>query len=320
MPAQYAGRSLDHPSDRDKAVSLAYFRFMTQKSNNGGPLPRWARMTDQDRELLLWAAHNEKWTGVIDDGASEVSLDRAKLSAAQIKTLLDDSTSGGIEITPVVFDDALILTPILYGELFPFVDVRTIARGRRVKGGTVTNPEFTSGIGEGTAITPFNTASFVGAFDTAIFAAVAAIELGQDFEEDTPVDLGGQIVEQFGLKAMEWLDRVVAVGNGYDEPQGFFSATAATLLNSTFGAAGRKKDYEVFMALANHIGHDKRGITTYVRDAKGFEVVEETEESVKEYDDNNRIIYRTQTSRRKVVDDNTLQIAQAFRQWYSEQG
>jgi type I restriction enzyme M protein len=85
-------------------------------------------------------------------------------------------------------------------------------------------------------------------------------------------------------------------------------------------AAGRKKDYEVFMALANHIGHDKRGITTYVRDAKGFEVVEETEESVKEYDDNNRIIYRTQTSRRKVVDDNTLQIAQAFRQWYSEQG
>jgi HK97 family phage major capsid protein len=132
----------------------------------------------------------------------------------------------------------LILTPVLYGELFPFVDVRTIARGRRVKGGTVTNPEFTSGTGEGTAITPFNTASFVGAFDTAIFPAVAAIELGQDFEEDTPVDLGGQIVEQFGLKAMEWLDRVVAVGNGYDEPQGLFNATAASLLTSVYGASG----------------------------------------------------------------------------------
>lgn len=84
-------------------------------------------------------------------------------------------------------------------------------------------------------------------------------------------------------------------------------------------AAGRKNDYAVFMALANHIGHDKRGITTYVRDSKGFEIVEESEESVKEYGDDGRIIYRTQTTRRKVVDDNTLQLAQAFRQWHTEQ-
>ena len=31
-------------------------------------------------------------------------------------------------------------------------------------------------------------------------------------------------------------------------------------------AAGTKTDYEVFMALANHIGHDKRGNETFVRD------------------------------------------------------
>lgn len=31
-------------------------------------------------------------------------------------------------------------------------------------------------------------------------------------------------------------------------------------------AAGRKNDYAVFMAVANHIGHDKRGNKTYVRD------------------------------------------------------
>ncbi len=83
-------------------------------------------------------------------------------------------------------------------------------------------------------------------------------------------------------------------------------------------AAGRKADYNVFMALANHIGHDKRGNKTYVRDKKGNEIVEEIEESAKEYEDG-RPVYTKQKTLRKVVDDNTLQIAQAFRTWLSEQ-
>jgi len=239
QPARFDGRSLDHPSDRDKAVALAWVRFMAQKSANGQPLPRWLRMTDHDRELVLYAAHNEKWSGRIETRDSSVRVfNREKLGGVNVKTLLDDSVSGGIEITPVVFDDALILIPILYGELFPYVNVQTIARGRRIKGGSVINPEFTWGTGEGTAITPFNTASYVSAFDTPIYPAVAAIELGQDFEEDSPVDLGGQVVEQFGLKALETLDRVIAVGNGYSEPLGIFNTTGATLVNSVFGAGG----------------------------------------------------------------------------------
>ena len=34
-------------------------------------------------------------------------------------------------------------------------------------------------------------------------------------------------------------------------------------------AANRKNDYEVFLALANHVGHDKRGNRLYLRDAEG---------------------------------------------------
>ena len=34
-------------------------------------------------------------------------------------------------------------------------------------------------------------------------------------------------------------------------------------------AAGRFNDYEVFMAVADHVGHDKRGNVTYVRDRHG---------------------------------------------------
>jgi len=82
-------------------------------------------------------------------------------------------------------------------------------------------------------------------------------------------------------------------------------------------AAGRFNDYDVLMAVANHIGHDKRGNITYVRDAMGHEIVEEVEENVKEYEDG-RPAYKRQRTQRKVVDDNTLQIAQAFQTWLHE--
>ena len=83
-------------------------------------------------------------------------------------------------------------------------------------------------------------------------------------------------------------------------------------------AAGKINDYPVFMAVANHIGHDKRGNKTYVRDSKGNEIVEQLDEPVKDWEDGTPV-YRMQTIKRKVENDNTLQIAQEFRQWLSEQ-
>jgi type I restriction enzyme M protein len=83
-------------------------------------------------------------------------------------------------------------------------------------------------------------------------------------------------------------------------------------------AAGRVNDYEVFMAVANHVGHDKRGNTTYVRDRAGNEIVEEVDGYVKEWNDG-KAVYTRQLIRRKVEDDNTLQIAQEFRKWLSGQ-
>lgn len=83
-------------------------------------------------------------------------------------------------------------------------------------------------------------------------------------------------------------------------------------------ASGRMSDYPIFMALANHVGHDKRGNDTYVRSDDGSEIVEELVEQVREWEGGTPV-YRTQTTRRKVRDDNTLQIAQQFRKWLSEQ-
>ena len=83
-------------------------------------------------------------------------------------------------------------------------------------------------------------------------------------------------------------------------------------------AAGKFNDYQVFMAVANHVGHDKRGNVTYVRDRKGNEIVEEIDEQIKEYEKGSPV-YRDQKTRRKVLDDNTLQIAAKFRTWLSTQ-
>lgn len=84
-------------------------------------------------------------------------------------------------------------------------------------------------------------------------------------------------------------------------------------------AAAQLSDYDVFMAVANHVGHDKRGNTTYVRDRQGNEIVEEVSEQIRDHDDRGVPVVKHQKTRRKVVDDNTLQIAETFSEWLSEQ-
>lgn len=80
-------------------------------------------------------------------------------------------------------------------------------------------------------------------------------------------------------------------------------------------ASGKKQDYEVFMALANHVGHDKRGVTTYVRDEEGNEVVETRTEPETEVL-NGVEVHRVVETSVKLVDDDTEQIAESFRAWW----
>lgn len=79
-------------------------------------------------------------------------------------------------------------------------------------------------------------------------------------------------------------------------------------------AAGRINDYDIFMAICDRIGHDKRGNAIFVRDDQGFEIVRETEDAVTtaggedEYE-------KTHLAKERVVDDNTQRIAEEFRAW-----
>lgn len=79
--------------------------------------------------------------------------------------------------------------------------------------------------------------------------------------------------------------------------------------------AAQDADYDIFMALADHIGHDKRGNALYVRDRDGNEVVEEAEERIREFDAAGVPVFRMQKTLRKVRDDNTTHIAKAFQAW-----
>jgi type I restriction enzyme M protein len=83
-------------------------------------------------------------------------------------------------------------------------------------------------------------------------------------------------------------------------------------------AAGKKQDYNVFMALGDHVGHDKRGNTTYLRDEMGNEILRSSKEVVREVHKGAPVLREVET-KYKVVDDNTLEIAQAFRKWLREQ-
>lgn len=252
QPAQLAGRFIDLPSDADKAIAGAWFKLLVNRgTSNPNDVPKGLRMTEHDWDLVKYAVHEAKFTGGIGgtEEFSEYTVNDRKLHDYEVKALLDDSTSGGTEIVPQPFDDIIVTTPVLYGELFPLVNVINVTRGRRVKGGAISNPTITSAGAEGTAITAFTTTSMVSAFDTTIYNPVAAIEIGLDFEEDSPTGVTQIIISKYGEKMMEWLDEQIAIGDGTTEPQGVFNASSTTLVLSDNGATGPPtvSDYEGLM-------------------------------------------------------------------------
>tara|TARA_R110000824_G_scaffold120382_5_gene275671 strand:- start:11430 stop:13064 length:1635 start_codon:yes stop_codon:yes gene_type:complete len=247
-PAQLAGRNMDHSSELDKAIVGAWFKFCANASSRG-QLPRGLKMTEHDKQLVQYAMHEKAWTGIINGSGSEdhgaIKVDNRKLSDFEVKALIDDSTSGGLEAAPIAFDDAVILTPLLHGELFPLVNVINISRGRRIEGASIGNPTFAAGT-EGTALTVFDTSSFVSAFDTTVFEAVGGMEIGLDLEEDSPVNLGALVAQAYGEQALKWLDDQIANGDGTTEPQGVLNASGIGTVASANGTTGPPKvdDYE----------------------------------------------------------------------------
>lgn len=79
--------------------------------------------------------------------------------------------------------------------------------------------------------------------------------------------------------------------------------------------------YPIFMAIAEKIGHDKRGNTIYRRTADGQDVIVARRERVTEIDDaSGEEVSKEVEVRDRVIDDELAQVAEAYRKWLKEQG
>lgn len=235
------GRQIDEPSERDKAIAGAYAKFAVNAARLKSKSLAFQQMPQHDRELLLFAMENEKWGGA-SDGGDYADIKERRLTPSEQKALIDDATSGGLEAAPIVFDDQVISAPLLYGELFPLVNLVPLDRGRRVEGVATGNVTGAWGGVDDTAITLFTTTSYVSAFDTTIFRWEGAITVGLDFLSDTPIDFGRHLTSQYGERLLEDLDDVIATGNGTTQPEGVTVKTGATSV--AWGGATSIGNYE----------------------------------------------------------------------------
>lgn len=239
-----APHAIYEPSQLDMAAAGAWIKFGLHQEKGGHGIPYQLRMTDHDWDLVQWMLHECEFSGVVHGGEvggteadGAIGLKAQKLSALTRKALIDDSTSGGLEAAPIFFDDMLITTPLLHSELYPKVKVVNITRGRRIEGVSMANVTLGAAT-EGTAITLFNTANFIAAFDTTIFVCMGSIEIGLDFLSDSPIDIASAVATSYQEQQLKWLDDQIADGDGTTEPEGIMQASGTTTVNATNGAGG----------------------------------------------------------------------------------
>jgi HK97 family phage major capsid protein len=234
--------ALNHPSQFDLAVCGAWFKYAAHSAAKNGAAPLRMHLTEHDMQLVEYALHEMPFSGVAGfNPATEegrFGFVNRKLFDYERKSLLDDALSGGLEAAPIVFDDAVITTPLLNGEIFPYVNLVTVTRGRRIEAFSIGNPTFQWGISEGTNIPLFTTDGFIAAFDNTIHAATGAMSIGLDFEEDSPTNIGAVVIQRYGEAAKTTLDYVCVLGDGLTEPLGAMNSPGIAAISSENGLAG----------------------------------------------------------------------------------
>jgi HK97 family phage major capsid protein len=226
VPNPFAGgRPTEQPSERDFALAGVLFKHLAAKS---GLVP--VSLTDHERGMIDELGTSHAWAGTVNGTYLPV--------LTQVKALLDDPGSGGLEISPIFFDNMVVTYPLLSGEVFPSVQVVDIPRGRRIESGGIMTPTLTWGTADGTEIDLFNTANLVTAIDTTIHPVTVAIEIGRDFLSDAAVNVGDTLTRLVGERLAAELDKVIMNGNGTTQPEGIFNASGIGSVTTENGAGG----------------------------------------------------------------------------------
>lgn len=240
QPAETLGRTLYEPSELDKALGGVWGKVEVAMlmPNICSPARYFESMPEIDKQLLHYIAEKAEW----DDTVKEGEMRTRRGYPGGVKQLIDDAVSGGIFAAPIVFDDLVVETPRLYGELYPLVTEVALPRGRRVEG--VSIGQFTGAWGgvDATNIALFNTAGYVAAFNTTVYRAQGAVVIGLDFINDSPINFQGTLSRQMGEWLLQTLDDVVATGNGTTQPQGVMNAAGTTAVG--FGGTTTLGNYE----------------------------------------------------------------------------
>lgn len=222
-PIEHMGRTLDDPSQLEKALVVAWTKFEV--------CPEY--LTEHDSNLIKYILHEEPFyvPGEIqprklreDEAYSVANLPRGLKGSH----LIDDSTSGGQHSVPEFFDRDMILLPILGGEVSPLVHVVDVPRGSAAQNFTMGNPTFAAANTEGSSVSLFSTTSFIANHDTTFYRAAGAFSLGLNYMLDAVPGMASEVEMAYGRKAAEWLDEQIAIGDGTTEPQGIFNASGTT--------------------------------------------------------------------------------------------
>ncbi|HEX5443765.1 MAG TPA: phage major capsid protein [Pirellulales bacterium] len=198
-------------------------------------------LSDHDKDLYRELVERGEWVGEVRDGnGTQYYREPSKLSPLHQKTLLADSTSGGQYAVPYFFDVDLVTFPLLYGELFPLVDLRELNTSNQVKGATLANLTISAGPAEGDTpgVTLQTTTNLVGSLTTSIYNATGAITIGRDFLADSPIDLQADIIALYQKALLQWLDKEIATGDGTTGPLGLFSTSNVLTASSKNSTAG----------------------------------------------------------------------------------
>lgn len=194
------------------------------------------RMREVEKSLLHDIFERDIWLSFEGD---EVVQHKGHPGAGEKASLLNDAASGGDYLVPQWYDDMLIHSPLLHGELLPYVTIRTVPFGDTYSGGIIGNATITSGLTEGSAATAMDASSLVSQLSGSIFDAGCYLEVGRNLLADVPaVDLGQDLLSELGQSWLAWLEEQISVGDGTTEPAGIFTVGGTNIESSANGTGG----------------------------------------------------------------------------------
>ena len=222
-PVRAFGKEVELPSERDFAKAGALFKHRLKRAGVN------VELSEHEQDLVVEMYNKDTWCGQIGTEWSN------SIPPARVKGLLNDPTSGGTNIDPIFYDEAIITYPLLYGELLPLVDLVEIPRGVTIDSAGIGNPTVSWGTPEGTSIPLFDTTALIQAINSTVYPVTLSLTVGRDLMADSVVDIGRVLLENIGQASAHEMDKVIAVGNGTTQPQGITNASGLVSIIDTSG-------------------------------------------------------------------------------------